>query len=632
MNIKYSAITRLLIALILLLAFPGCESGGGASVEPVGQETQNARGSISLTLNPAAIPRGILSQTTGTPDTLVIDVLSSGTRENVHPQTVFQFARTGSETFTLQDVQTGALIVKIQIFDSSGEIFFSGEEAAQLNPGQPVAVQFVIAGGGTVGTPSAAFRCVRNVDDEQGQPDVAMRNDGYFFVAGRVTDASVGGGSFSAYGFIHGERFSTIFDGNLPTRIDDANGNNGDFDLSQYSSLDDALGPALDDQFDQQAIFPRISMNSSGAAVVAWLDSNPSEAAGGANNTTRQSIIRSVIIGPDSNTTNNSSGHVEPELNPPTFANNAEPNVAGPDIGLRRPSVSMTDSISGNATIHYSFFGTPIFSNPAHLVEAADGGVSAMGVAPNSSPPVNFVDQDPVEFFDNQVDLVVANRPSDATIAAIAGKSISQANHVQLAVVPGPPGAVDVNIGEPSALRETTPGTDFVEAVEMDWLDSGAIVVVYSIFHNDVNGTGLYARYFNSNLTPITGEIEIASATGAFNYDPDVVVADADRTFLVTWTQRVGAVNNVMLDRFDTITGASMLTSPISVTGDLTATDTPGIVVGTNGFSRVSCTRDGDAVVVWQTGEAIPNTPNVKIFGRLYPRGTTGGTGLFPTL
>ena len=166
MNIKYSAITRLLIALILLLAFPGCESGGGASVEPVGQETQNARGSISLTLNTAAIPRGILSQTTGTPDTLVIDVLSSGTRENVHPQTVFQFARTGSETFTLQDVQTGALIVKIQIFDSSGEIFFSGEEAAQLNPGQPVAVQFVIAGGGTVGTPSAAFRCVRNVDDE----------------------------------------------------------------------------------------------------------------------------------------------------------------------------------------------------------------------------------------------------------------------------------------------------------------------------------------------------------------------------------------------------------------------------------------------------------------------------------
>ena len=183
-------------------------------------------------------------------------------------------------------VVPGTHIVRIEIYDSTGAQFFAGEQQVVLNPGAPTAVRFVITPGDDPidpgdATPSPTFRCVQNADDEQGQPDVDVTDDGYFFVVARVTDATVEqpGQSFDTYGFIHGERFQTSFDGSLPTSIDASNGNDGDFDISQFNTLESIDGPSF---FDQQAVHPRISINDSQAAVIAWLDSNPSPSAGGA--------------------------------------------------------------------------------------------------------------------------------------------------------------------------------------------------------------------------------------------------------------------------------------------------------------------------------------------------------------
>ena len=433
-----------LILLIALLVLPGCESGGSATTGSGGSSSE--LGSLSLTLNTAAIPR--LNQQVGTPDTLIVDILNAQTRQSVHPRATFNFARTQSETFTINNVTPGNLIVSLQIFASDGSVFFSGERNAQLVPGQPVAVSFTITGGtdggtgggtgggtdgGTGGgttTNSPAFRCLQNADNEQGQPDVDIRDDGYFFVAGRATDASAQntGLSFDSYGYIHAERFTAAFDGTLPTSIDASNGNNGDFDVSQFNTLEQVEGSNAFS--DQQALFPRVSMNDEGAAVIAWLDSNPSPSAGGTINTVRDSVIRSVILGQTSITTNNTSGFREPEFFTPA---NAVPNIAGPFSNLSRPSVSMTNSVGGTAAIDYAFFDT---IQQARRYD--DGGVSQGTIPANGAPPVNPTTSNLTEFFNTSVPLAVANRRTNKIQVVVAGRNISFPNRVG-AEIPFPP-------------------------------------------------------------------------------------------------------------------------------------------------------------------------------------------------
>ena len=613
------------LLLLVLLAFPGCESGGSATSGSGGSSSE--LGSLSLTLNTAAIPR--LNQQAGTPDTLIVDILNAQTRQSVHPRATFNFARTQSETFTINQVTPGNLIVSIQIFGSNGSVFFSGERNAQLVPGQPVAVTFTISGGtgggtdggtggGTGGgttTNSPVFRCIQNADDEQGQPDVDIRDDGYFFVVGRATDASSlnNGSSFDSYGYIHGERFTAAFNGTLPTSLDAANGNNGDFDISQFNTLQQVEGSTS--FFDQQAVFPRISMNDDGAAVIAWLDSNPSPSAGGALNSVRDSVIRSVILGQTSITTNNTNGFREPEFVTPA---NAVPNIAGPFSNLSQPSVSMTNSVGGTAAIDYAFFDT---QQQARRLD--DGGVSQGTIPPGGAPPVNPTTSNLTEFFNTSVPLAVANRRTDKLQVVVAGRNISFPNRVG-AEIPFPPSNFPafryVNEGQPSE----TDGDDVVQHVEVDWFDTTQnIVFVYSIFDDSVGGTGLYARVWNAALSaPVTNEIVVAAAQpGVFNIFPDVAIVDSDQSFLVTWTRRTGTTDTtVLLNRFDVLTSTALLTNPLSVDGGLTE-----VVPNRNSLSRVATKRNGDAVVVWQTGEAIANTPNVKVFGRLYTNASTGG-------
>jgi hypothetical protein len=605
--------------LFLLLALLAAGCGGGGSGASVNSEQLSSTGSLTLRLNTAAIPR--MQGTAGTPDSIVIDILNPATREAVHPRTQFIFDRNlAFQSFTVDQVVPGTHIVRIEIFDSTGASFFAGEQQAVLNPGQPTAVAFSITGGttpgGGTGAPSDAFLCVDGADDEQGQPDVDITDDGFFFVIGRVTDASTDTlpGDFDSYGFIHGERFQATFDGTLPVSIDETNGNNGDFDLSQFSTLD-SLNMF---QFDQDPVFPRISTNSSGTSVIAWLDKNPHESAGGGLNSTREDVVRSVIIGRNTNTTTNSSGFVEPEF----FTPQSEPNVFGPEIGgLATTSVSMTNAIAGgNAFIDYATF---VATSP-ESDRFTDGGVSQNGVPPNSAPPINPVPNPIVTSFDDEVLLSVSNRRTDANGTVVAGLNTVGATNRVTAEILSPPAATGatavINDNQPS---ESDP-TDMLVTVEVDWFESGTIVVVYSITDSSLGGTGVYARCFNSNLSAALGpEIPVAVAAGGVdNIKPDVAAVNADGTFLVTWTEMTGGATpttRVLLQRFECATGARTPATPIQVD----AGQSPPVVAGQNTFSRVACTTFGDAVVVWQTGTPTVGFPNVRLVGRLYPNAST---------
>jgi hypothetical protein len=605
--------TRFLFVLLVVALLSGCGggSGGGAA------DSDSTRGSLSLRLNTSVIPQ--LNQTTS-PDTITIDVLNPGSREPVHPRSTFQFSRDQTfQTFTVRNVIPGTHLVRLEIRDSSGALFFSGEQQAVLSPGAPTAVQFVIPpdGGGTDPggdfLPSPTFRCVENADDEQGQPDVDVADDGYFFVVARVTDAAtnpIGTRSFNEYGFIHGERFQTNFDGTQPTSIDAGNGNNGDFDISQFSTLEDVDGTNI--FFDQRPVHPRISMNSDRAAVIAWLDSTPSPSAGGVpgGNIPRTAVVRSVILGPTSNTSNNSFLHREPEYSP-----NAEPNIAGPSGSLSRVSVSMTNQIGPEATIDYAFM-----DSVPQLPRFNDNGQSSTALT-NGAPPVPL-GTSPVNASFNTLlplPLAVTNRKTDASSVIVAGAGTMMNNQVFAELtLPSATGTtvVSVNQGEPSSN-----GTD-VTHVEADWFEGGTVVFVYTVRDVPTNGAGIYARCFDATLsTPIGNEIEIAPpANGVFHDLGDVAVVEADGTFLVTWTEFSGAGDaRVLLQRFNCADGSRTPAAPI----DVAAGQEPLTITNRNKFSRVASTSSGDAVVVWQTGESITDTVNVRAMGRVYPESST---------
>lgn len=564
----------------------------------------------------SAIPR--LNQTTGgTPDTIVVDILNPGSRAQVHPTSTFAFNRQQSfQTFFVNNVVPGTHLVRIEIYDSTGALFFAGEQQAVLNPGVPTAVRFVITPDDTTdpdAPPSPTFRCVQNADDEQGQPDVDVTADGYFFVVARVTDATVDqpNQSFDTYGFIHGERFQTNFDGSLPISIDANNGNGGDFDISQFATLEFYDGPTF---FNQQAVHPRISINDSQAGVIAWLDTNPSPSAGGLSvmNTGRDPVVRSVILGPASNTTPNSDNFVEAEFTTPA---NAEPNIAGPSLsGLTRPSVSMTNLLGGDATIDYAFFD-PLAEAPRFN----DGGASS-AVAANGNPPLPSGSSPVTANFNNAVNLTVTNRKTDDTTVIVAGGGADAQDQV-VAQLTSPsittPTTLVVNQGQPSEANG-----DVVTHVESDWFEGGTVVFVYTVLDTGTNGAGLYARCFDASLTtPIGDEIEIAPATANVFHDfGDVSVVESDGTFLVTWTEFSGSGNTrVLLQRFSCSDGSRTPSVPI----DVAAGQGPLAITNQNSLSRVAATADGHAVVAWQTGVAELNVVNVKALARIFPESST---------
>lgn len=603
-----------LLAFLLVALCSGC--GGGASgTENVGSADSQQFGSLSLRMDVSAIPR--LNQTTGgTPDTIQVDILNPGSRAEVHPRSTFTFDRQQSfQTFFINSVVPGTHIVRIEIYDSTGAQFFAGEQQVVLNPGAPTAVRFVITPGDDPidpgdATPSPTFRCVQNADDEQGQPDVDVTDDGYFFVVARVTDATVEqpGQSFDTYGFIHGERFQTSFDGSLPTSIDAGNGNDGDFDISQFNTLESIDGPSF---FDQQAVHPRISINDSQAAVIAWLDSNPSPSAGGVMNGGRNSIVRSVILGPDSNTSPNSSGFVEAEFFTPV---NAEPNIAGPTFsGLTRPSVSMTNLLAGDATIDYAFF------NPTAEAHRYNDGGASSALSANGDPPVPSAMSTLTANFGTSANLAVTNRRNNDDNVVVVGANASPPDQV-VAQLTSPsvitPTTLVVNLGQPSETLGS-----LVLHVEADWFESGTVVFVYTVLESDGLGAGLYARCFDANLvTPVGDEIAIAPLTiGQYHNFADVSAVDTDGTFLVTWTETTTSGSRVLLQRFSCTDGSRTPSNPI----DVAAGQEPLAITNQNRFSRVAATTDGHAVVAWQTGEAEIGVVNVKALARIFPESST---------
>ncbi|MGE0489386.1 MAG: hypothetical protein AB7S38_09245 [Vulcanimicrobiota bacterium] len=559
--------------LLAALLFTACGGGGSATegTPSAGPGSGVGTGSVTFRLNPSAIPRTDELLASGGVDQLIINILDPETQEPVHPATAFNFDRTQTQqSFTVSQVIPGTHLFMLQVFDSTGALFLSGQQLAPVNPGQVTQIAFQGNGGtgGEFSLAGPAFRPVANADIIQGQPDVDIRDDGFFVVAASVTDDA----NFSISGYIHGERFQANFSTGIPTSqtdIDPSAGN--DFDISQYNTQGMAITNAKN---------PRLSMNDDGAFTVVWSDSNPSPMVSAGP------VIRSVVLGP-LNAVNNSLNMNFFEPDPASVITIAAGNS-------NPASVSMANAGPSVAPIHYAFLDPTMHVKAVQyeISSANSASVPAVG-----TPPVNELLQTFAPVMSN-VNPEVANRKNTPTPAVIVFSSGGASVDAVFEDFNSADTPFVVNSGQPSAMKASVGG------LAVDWFESGEIVFVYSVFDSTIMGTGLYARCFMPDKMAIGPELEIVPPVNMNSAIlPDVAVVNSDGTFLVTWTQFTGGNSEIMLQRFRSVASAP----PVAVGAALdisTGQAAPGLAArnGFNSASRVACTSNGDAVVVWNSG------------------------------
>ncbi len=627
----------LMISALLAACGGGSSAPGGTASE--GPGPGQTGGSLSLRLDTTAIPRVQLqtaspetSSDTSFTDAVVIEILNPQTLIPIHPTSVFDLDRSQAvQSLLITGIVPGTHTVRIVIYDSGGLSFFSGQQQARVNPGESTVVAFSGSGGTGEGppvgatVPSAAFLCVENADDEQGQPDVALNDSGFFVVVGRVTDAPTRPTpqAFLDFGFVHAERFQANFATPSASSIDETNGNDGDFDISQYATLIN-IDSSADDLY--QPLFPRVDVNSLGAFVVGWFESNPNPATGATpvvagSNPGREPVVRAVLLDENAITSPNTNGETEPN-------NDAVLNIAGPSAALASgPAVVITEP-----SANFSNQSAVVVVHPESSVLAAklssDGGQSA-SIPANGLAPQNLTDLGTTNVFDLAVG---TNPPEPPNFGLAIRKTIFEsvgdgpfvvvgpgvnANQVIGQISDEPPGQEEViNAGQPS----NDPSNNVAE-VAGAVTESGLIFAVYSVSDPTIPGTTLYGRLFDGPADQFVGpEFVIAQAAANFSHRyPDVAVINGDNSFLVTWTE------------FDASNNQRVLLRRVSSTGTLTPSagplqvdlNEPLAVANLNKFSRVSATSNGDGVVVWQTGDDSDTVADVRILGKLYPTATT---------
>ncbi len=89
-----------------------------------------------------------------------------------------------------------------------------------------------------------------------------------------------------------------------------------------------------------------------------------------------------------------------------------------------------------------------------------------------------------------------------------------------------------LRLGPEFAVNTTTTGSQFAPAVAGE--PGGPFLVAWQSADQDGSGAGVYARLFDSDGTPLTGELRLAQTTAGDQISPAVAYSPAG-TFLVAW-------------------------------------------------------------------------------------------------
>ncbi|XZE19693.1 VCBS domain-containing protein [Pirellulaceae bacterium SH449] len=146
--------------------------------------------------------------------------------------------------------------------------------------------------------------------------------------------------------------------------------------------------------------------------------------------------------------------------------------------------------------------------------------------------------------------------------------------------------------GANTKVNNLTSGTQISRDIAVR--DDGSFIVTWSDSVNDGNGTGVYARMFDSSGTALANQFLVNTFTTG-NQGYSSISSDSNGNFVITWTSanQDGSGDGIYMKRFDA--------SGTALTGDVLVNT---LTANNQQFSHIDMNAAGDFIVTWQDSAA----------------------------